>query len=302
MSILRRRLMMRGGRQVTFYVFHSSNKQIEKVISNPNEAFPMQTLVAANHFYGGTYSAYGFEGDICAKIREGNYEDFQNINVVIDSTAEIYDGTATFQKVDGKAVMYWTKADGYTSSIIPEQGALYILKEVPSDYYLQTKGIVTRDSSTNEINSVYVVINFDDPFYDSISKTITISGGEPTTERITIHSSITIDGIKKTSETEFGRRGYIGPIIIWTSSFAGVEAHLQATVVTLDGVEHNRFIDVHVPQDLTEDADFAYYESIDTGTIDNPIPYSVNMELIEGKYYLDQNRETECDDHGNVIN
>lgn len=25
------------------------------------------------------------------------------------------------------------------------------------------------------------------------------------------------------------------------------------------------------------------------GTIDNPIPYSLNMELIEGKYYLDNN-------------
>lgn len=28
-------------------------------------------------------------------------------------------------------------------------------------------------------------------------------------------------------------------------------------------------------------------ESEDTGTIDNPIPYSLNMELVEGKYYVE---------------
>ena len=35
-------------------------------------------------------------------------------------------------------------------------------------------------------------------------------------------------------------------------------------------------------------------ESEDTGTIDNPIPYSLNMELVEGKYYIEDEVKYLC--------
>ena len=54
-----------------------------------------------------------------------------------------------------------------------------------------------------------------------------------------------------------------------------------------------KVLQTHTPQeDWRPDTTASLYvqvviESGDTGTIDNPIPYSVNMELIEGKYYIE---------------
>lgn len=54
-----------------------------------------------------------------------------------------------------------------------------------------------------------------------------------------------------------------------------------------------KVLQTHTPQeDWRPDTTASLYvqvvvESEDSGTIDNPIPYSLNMELIEGKYYIE---------------
>ena len=54
-----------------------------------------------------------------------------------------------------------------------------------------------------------------------------------------------------------------------------------------------KVLQTHTPQeDWRPDTTASLYvqvviESSDTGTIDNPIPYSVNMELIKDKYYIE---------------
>lgn len=55
-----------------------------------------------------------------------------------------------------------------------------------------------------------------------------------------------------------------------------------------------KVLQTHTPQDdWRPDTTASLYvqvviESSNTGTIDNPIPYSTNMELIEGKYYIEE--------------
>ena len=61
-----------------------------------------------------------------------------------------------------------------------------------------------------------------------------------------------------------------------------------------------KVLQTHTPQeDWRPDTTASLYvqvviESGDTGTIDNPIPYSVNMELIEGKYYIEDGTKYLC--------
>lgn len=61
-----------------------------------------------------------------------------------------------------------------------------------------------------------------------------------------------------------------------------------------------KVLQAHTPQeDWRPDTTASLYvqvviESGDTGTIDNPIPYSVNMELIEGKYYIEDGIKYLC--------
>lgn len=61
-----------------------------------------------------------------------------------------------------------------------------------------------------------------------------------------------------------------------------------------------KVLQTHTPQDdWRPDATASLYvqvviESGDTGTIDNPIPYSLNMELIEGKYYIEDGIKYLC--------
>ena len=61
-----------------------------------------------------------------------------------------------------------------------------------------------------------------------------------------------------------------------------------------------KVLQTHTPQeDWRPDTTASLYvqviiESGDTGTIDNPIPYSVNMELIEGKYYIEDDIKYLC--------
>ena len=55
-----------------------------------------------------------------------------------------------------------------------------------------------------------------------------------------------------------------------------------------------KVLQTHTPQeDWRPDTTASLYvqvviDSADTGTIDNPISYSTNMELVEGKYYMDE--------------
>ena len=61
-----------------------------------------------------------------------------------------------------------------------------------------------------------------------------------------------------------------------------------------------KVLQTHTPQeDWRPDTTASLYvqvviESGNTGTIDNPIPYSVNMELIEGKYYIEDDIKYLC--------
>ena len=61
-----------------------------------------------------------------------------------------------------------------------------------------------------------------------------------------------------------------------------------------------KVLQTHTPQeDWRPDTTASLYvqvviESGDTGTIDNPIPYSLNMELIEGKYYIEDDIKYLC--------
>lgn len=61
-----------------------------------------------------------------------------------------------------------------------------------------------------------------------------------------------------------------------------------------------KVLQTHTPQeDWRPDTTASLYvqvviESEDTGTIDNPIPYSLNMELVEGKYYIEDDVKYLC--------
>lgn len=61
-----------------------------------------------------------------------------------------------------------------------------------------------------------------------------------------------------------------------------------------------KVMQTHTPQeDWRPDTTASLYtqvviESDDTGTIDNPIPYSLNMELVEGKYYIEDGIKYLC--------
>jgi len=60
-----------------------------------------------------------------------------------------------------------------------------------------------------------------------------------------------------------------------------------------------KVLQTHIPQeDWRPDTTASLYVQVvlegDQGTIDNPIPYSVNMELVEGKYYIEDGIKYLC--------
>ena len=60
-----------------------------------------------------------------------------------------------------------------------------------------------------------------------------------------------------------------------------------------------KVLQTHTPQeDWRPDTTASLYVQVvlegDQGTIDNPIPYSLNMELVEGKYYIENDIKYRC--------
>lgn len=239
---------------ITFYVYHSSDCTVEKFIIPQNQAFDLTSLVKEGYFYGGYFSEYG--GAVNYDIdnpQEGKIEGDYS-----------YDGSSLKTEAN---VRFWTKADAYTengSILMPKDNSTYFIKEVPKDYYLHQYDITVFNTNTNEIEQLYSHIsNVDDAFYSDISYRIITQSSSSDYVKLSIGVSFKHNTITYTSESLFGRRGYVGrsssinrdELPSYNSIFV-----FDNRLTTLDGVEVHSYRKVYT-NDWTNDnivAEFSF--------------------------------------------
>ena len=114
-----------------FYVYHSSNNQVEKVsITDPsrvvNGKFDLTKEVSSGYLYGGYFKAYGQTTSTNDQIKALTYT---------DGKATDPNGTA----YTGKKFAAWKEANAYLvngkTSFAPKVNQVYYLKEVPNGYF-----------------------------------------------------------------------------------------------------------------------------------------------------------------------
>ena len=184
---------------VTFYVLHSSNKEVQKIVAKKGEVFNISDLVANNHFYGGIYTeSQGCEGSLCASIRNGGTF---NQDTQIDTDANIYDGSSL--TINSKR---YFKSVNVINNFIPENNNLYVLKEVPKGYYGLIYTAYTIDN--NKISGLKFICNTDDNVYSQVKMELIVDN-QVTTYDPRMFNSVTIYGTSYNSQSLFGRRGYV---------------------------------------------------------------------------------------------
>lgn len=219
-----------------FYVYHSSNNQVEKVsITDPRVVdgkFDLTKEVSNGYLYGGYFSAYGQTTSTNDYIRGLKYDD--------EGKAKDPNGTA----YTGKKATAWKSAKAYKvngqKDFAPEVNQVYYLKEVPNTYFRPRMEVIydTR-KSTQPVTDLYLFTATDDANYNSVS--LSPVGDTELYARATIKN---YDGTVKrylTAKGEFKTlpRGYIALINVKDKVKSQTDFEFTPKFETLDGVEVN---------------------------------------------------------------
>lgn len=236
----------------TFYLFHSSDCTIEKVAASSKfgeTGVNLTGFVKSGYFYGGVATDYGGKGTIATAIENNDYSAFANVDSVIDSSGEAYDGSSLKTTQNAR---FWTKTHFFKEKLRPENGHLYYLKEVPRDSFLQCYMGYTFDTNTNRVTYAGLVTNVDDTLYNSIAGEYidtANSVNEQSVCRLMASYSIILQGSStavltiKASDIN-GTRGYLGiptfsNIVVPTGN-SGADFTVGYTITTPDGVNVHR--------------------------------------------------------------
>ena len=221
-----------------FYVYHSSNNQVEKVsITDPrveNGKFDLTKEISSGYLYGGYFKAYGQTTSTNDQIKALTYT---------DGKAKDPNGTA----YTGKKATAWKSAKAYKvngqKDFAPEVNQVYYLKEVPNTYFRPRMEVIydTR-KSTQPVTDLYLFTATDDANYNSVS--LSPVGDTELYARATIKN---YDGTVKrylTAKGEFKTlpRGYIALINVKDKVKSQTDFEFTPKFETLDGVEVNGVI------------------------------------------------------------
>lgn len=218
-----------------FYVYHSSNNQVEKVsITDPrveNGKFDLTKEISSGYLYGGYFKAYGQTTSTNDQIKALTYT---------DGKAKDPNGTA----YTGSKATAWKSAKAYKvngqKDFAPEVNQVYYLKEVPNTYFRPRMEVIydTR-KSTHPVTDLYLFTATDDANYNSVS--LSPVGDTELYARATIKN---YDGTVKrylTAKGEFKTlpRGYIALINVKDKVKSQTDFEFTPKFETLDGVEVN---------------------------------------------------------------
>ena len=219
-----------------FYVYHSSNNQVEKVsITDPRVVdgkFDLTKGVSNGYLYGGYFKAYGQTTSTNDQIKALTYT---------DGKATDPNGTA----YTGKKFAAWKEANAYLvngkTSFAPKVNQVYYLKEVPNGYF-RPRMIATYDKykETHPITNLYLFTAVDDANYNSVSFSPVVGDTELYT-RATIKNSDGTVNKYLTVKGEFNSlpRGYIALLNVKDKVKNQTDFEFTPTYETLDGVEVN---------------------------------------------------------------
>ncbi|WP_455678038.1 vWA domain-containing protein [Sharpea azabuensis] len=218
-----------------FYVYHSSNNQVEKVsITDPRVVdgkFDLTKEVSKNYLYGGYFKAYGQTTSTENQIKTLPYT---------NGKATDPNGTA----YTGSKSSTWKAANAYKvngkTDFAPEVNHVYYLKEVPNAYFRPRMEVIydTR-KSTQPVTNLYIFTATDDANYSSVSLS--------PVGKTKLYSSVVIrnyDGKVKKYLTVRGEfkplsRGYIALLNVKDKVKNKTDFEFTPTYETLDGVEVN---------------------------------------------------------------
>ena len=219
-----------------FYVYHSSNNQVEKVSITDsrvvNGKFDLTKEVSNGYLYGGYFKAYGQTTSTNDQIKALTYT---------DGKATDPNGTA----YTGKKFAAWKEANAYLvngkTSFAPKVNQVYYLKEVPNGYF-RPRMIATYDKykETHPITNLYLFTAVDDANYNSVSFSPVVGDTELYT-RATIKNSDGTVNKYLTVKGEFNSlpRGYIALLNVKDKVKNQTDFEFTPTYETLDGVEVN---------------------------------------------------------------
>ena len=150
-------------RILNFYVYHSSDKTVQKFTRNNTELksggkFDLWSQTKDDTLYGGYYTAY--EGASAAFRTNPESLTYNSSGIAEDTGGTEYDGTN----------VVWQWADGCEDSgreMKPENGKVYYIKEVPVGY-LRNYYHITYVVATGKLTGVYLISAIDDLNYAGV--------------------------------------------------------------------------------------------------------------------------------------
>lgn len=219
-----------------FYVYHSSNNQVEKVSITDsrvvNGKFDLTKEVSNGYLYGGYFKAYGQTTSTNDQIKALTYT---------DGKATDPNGTA----YTGKKFAAWKEANAYLvngkTSFAPKVNQVYYLKEVPNGYFRPRMiAIYDKRKETLPVTDLYLFTAVDDANYNSVSFSPVVGDTELYT-RATIKNSDGTVNKYLTVKGEFNSlpRGYIALLNVKDKVKNQTDFEFTPTYETLDGVEVN---------------------------------------------------------------
>lgn len=211
-----------------FFIYHSYTGKLEAVPLSEG-ATDITTLVSDGTWYGGYYKYCGGvtkENVECTKAlalaRKREMADVPGA-VIYDGSVLKNDGVRFFTKTGDDGQYMDTNGDDPGTSLHPEGGAVYYLKEVP-DIYMSLHLMWSFDpSQNNKILYFFRVMISDDTFYksigcefNSVEESVTMSSSIPKRETAhvcmetngVVNELITESAIKIVSTDIIGQRGY----------------------------------------------------------------------------------------------
>ncbi len=165
----------------SFYVYHSSDQSVQSIkMLDIDETFDITSVVKEGYLYGGYYSSYGGVGSYTG-----------GPTATVDGTA--YTG-AQQEFWDADAV-YKTKG----TSMKPENGVTYYLKEVPKTY-LNTRHIETYNRYTLQLRTMVLTTVVDDVNYQTVGFRFNETDYNKTVSVQSLYDSLTFELAEREAE------------------------------------------------------------------------------------------------------
>ena len=224
-----------------FYIYHTSNCKIERLRVENYSTIDLTQKVADGHFFGGYLSTYGAYGSKVNELINNGFGRFSN--GVMQDNGVSYDGTS----LRNGTTRFFLKNNFFTSSsksVVPTKGTIYVVKEIPSDYYLKSyvAFLTTADGQGVDKSHFCPIFNVDDNYLKSVFQRVYKSQDDFTDFTARLKSSI----FDANSETISGRRGYVAQID--ASAFADFAdnsvAVIEYGINTLDDVQIKKYMKI----------------------------------------------------------